>query len=133
MINLTTISQGITASAGTNLYGVCMELPVFFGATSSQPTISIAYSTGNAFVNGSTVVIPCTATISLQYTNESGVVTRQQQLQEHFTLGISATALPATAVLSNLGQQVTYTKTRCCKSYGIRIDGSLSLVTTAPA
>lgn len=128
MIDVNLIDSTIASGAGTNYYAVCMQVPVIYGATATTPQITTTFTLGTPTQGTGVVYIPVTATISLKYVCEQGLVVKQQELYEHFTVGFVGTSLPTSAVLNNLGFTTTYTKTKCCKSYGMRLDGAISLV-----
>lgn len=131
MIDINLISEAMTSGAGTNLYAYTAEVSVKFGANNSQPAITHNVSVGQPFINGATVLFPCSLNIVLTYTNSEGVVTHQQIITENFTVGTSSNVLPTTQIVTDLGAKTTLLDTRCCgKSYKARFAGSFSLVTT---
>lgn len=131
MIDVNLISTAMTTGAGTNLYAYTADIAVKYGANQSQPSITHSITIGQPFINGATVLFPCTLNVFLTYTSADGSVTRQQNLTEYFTVGTSATALPASQIVNDLGANVTLYGTSCCnRSYKARLAGSFSLVTT---
>lgn len=132
MIKTNSIYSNYTAGIGDQLIAYCIEVPTVMGCTPSQPQITVTFEKGEPFVNGVSVVIPMTAKVSLKYVHPTtGKVMSQYELVEHFAIGTNGTAIPGSITIRDLGNRITFTKTKGCKSYALRIDGSFDVVTAA--
>lgn len=131
MIDSNIISSATTAGSGTIVVATTLIESLKFGATSSQPQIDIAFSNGTPFQSGSQIIIPMIMTATAKYIDDNGVVYRTQVLTENFSIGYVYTSLPTQVVVTTNSFVNTLRKTKCCKSYELLAEGSLSVVITS--
>ena len=98
-----------------------------------QPQVSIVYTNGTAVLNGTTVFIPITATITI-VTPGCGCKATTQLFTEKFTAAFQGrTALPTSVTITSLGRVQNLSCVNCGKAHSITIEDSLTIAAPATA
>lgn len=100
-----------------------------------QPQVSVVYTTGTPRLNGTTVYVPVTATITIvTQTNRCGCNAHTQLFTENFVVAFQGqTGLPTAVTLTNVGRDEFGSCVSCGRAYSYTINDSLTLAITPAA
>lgn len=100
-----------------------------------QPQVSVVYTTGTPRLNGTTVYVPVTATITIvTQTNRCGCNAHTQLFTENFVVAFQGqTGLPTAVTLTNEGRDAFGSCVNCGLAYTYTINDSLTLAITPAA
>lgn len=100
-----------------------------------QPQVSVVYTTGTPRLNGTTVYVPVTATITIvTQTNRCGCQAHTQLFTENYVVAFQGqTALPTAVTLTNVGRDAFGSCVNCGLAYSYTINDSLTLAITPAA
>lgn len=98
-----------------------------------QPQVTIVYTTGVPVLNGTTVFVPVTATITV-VTPTCGCNANTQLFTEHFYVAFQGqTAVPTSVTITSVGRVQGGACVRCGKASAYSINDSLTITITPPA
>lgn len=98
-----------------------------------QPQVSVVYTNGQPVLNGTTVFVPVTATITV-VTQGCGCRANTQLYTENFTVAFQGqTALPTAVTITSVGRTQGGSCVKCGKAFAYTINDSLTVAITPPA